>query len=198
MIVGLAGYARAGKDTVGSILVEDYGFKRVALADKMKEALAILNPIISAFSDDYYGEVELSRLDSYRKEDGTVDYEKAKFHENGEVRRLLQVLGTEVGRNLFGPSFWIGQAFRNVNAKDNIVVTDVRFPNEASFIADRAAYPGDGRTFWIKRPGIKPANSHVSELALIPEMLDGIIYNDQDKNYMKRLKDQVERKIING
>lgn len=194
MIVGLAGYARAGKDTVGSILVEDYGFKRIALADKMKEALAILNPIIGG----NFWQDEMVRLDHYQK-NGVVDYEKAKFDEDnhGEVRRLLQVLGTEVGRNLFGPDFWIQQAFKDINwafQTQPIVVTDIRFPNEAAYIQ----HIGGGKTFWIKRPGVKPANSHVSELALIPEMLDGIIYNDQDKNYLKRLKDQIERKIING
>lgn len=36
MIIGLAGYAGAGKDTVGEILVSDYGFKRVAFADSLK------------------------------------------------------------------------------------------------------------------------------------------------------------------
>lgn len=36
MIIGLSGYAGAGKDTVGQILVSDYGFKRLAFADTLK------------------------------------------------------------------------------------------------------------------------------------------------------------------
>ena len=46
MIIGLTGYARSGKDTVASILVEDYGFTRVAFADPIRDLLLKINPIL--------------------------------------------------------------------------------------------------------------------------------------------------------
>lgn len=36
-LIGLVGYAGVGKDTVGSILVEDHGYQRVAFADALKD-----------------------------------------------------------------------------------------------------------------------------------------------------------------
>ena len=39
MIIGLSGYAQSGKDEVAKVLVEDYGYKRVAFADKIKAPL---------------------------------------------------------------------------------------------------------------------------------------------------------------
>lgn len=42
----LAGYARSGKDTAGVYLVEKYGVKRWAFADKLKEAAKRLTVMI--------------------------------------------------------------------------------------------------------------------------------------------------------
>lgn len=39
-VVGLTGVARSGKDTVGRMLVERYGFTRVAFADGLKSMAA--------------------------------------------------------------------------------------------------------------------------------------------------------------
>jgi hypothetical protein len=46
MIIGLSGYARSGKDTVAELLVLNYGFKRMAFADGIRESLIALNPIL--------------------------------------------------------------------------------------------------------------------------------------------------------
>jgi dephospho-CoA kinase len=46
MIIGLSGYSRSGKDEVAKILVEDYGFTRIAFADKIRELLYEMNPIV--------------------------------------------------------------------------------------------------------------------------------------------------------
>ena len=46
MIIGLTGYARSGKDTVAKILVDNYGYKRIAFADKIRELLVEINPIL--------------------------------------------------------------------------------------------------------------------------------------------------------
>ena len=45
MIIGLTGYAQSGKDTVAKILVENYGFTRIAFADKIREFLYETNPM---------------------------------------------------------------------------------------------------------------------------------------------------------
>ena len=47
MIIGLSGYAQSGKDTVAEILVEEYGYTRVAFADIIKQAVYLLDPIVN-------------------------------------------------------------------------------------------------------------------------------------------------------
>jgi len=39
MIIGLSGYASAGKDSVAQILVEKFGYKRMAFADAIRDIL---------------------------------------------------------------------------------------------------------------------------------------------------------------
>jgi hypothetical protein len=50
----------------------------------------------------------------------------------GKQRRLLQLIGTEWGRECLGTDFWVDHLERTVaSQKGNIYVTDCRFPNEA-------------------------------------------------------------------
>ena len=46
MIIGLTGYARSGKDTVAQILVDKFGFTRVAFADPIRDFCYQVNPIV--------------------------------------------------------------------------------------------------------------------------------------------------------
>ncbi len=105
MIIGLSGYARSGKDTVAELLVLNYGFKRVAFADGIRDALIALNPILH----DGHRLNEVVQMYGW-------DVAKAK----DEVRRLLQVMGTEVGRKLIHEdvrdTFYVGQSVTIANS----------------------------------------------------------------------------------
>ena len=124
MIIGLSGYARSGKDTVAELLGLNYGFKRISFALPMRDALYRLNPIVKG---SIVGE-EL-RLAEYVDHFGWEDAKALP-----EVRRLLQVFGTEVGREMFGKTFWIDQAFKRAEEYQRVVIADVRFPNEADTV----------------------------------------------------------------
>jgi cytidylate kinase len=52
MIIGLTGYAQSGKDTVAKILVENYGYTRVAFADKIREFLYETNPMYDSIAGE--------------------------------------------------------------------------------------------------------------------------------------------------
>ncbi len=128
MIIGLTGYAQHGKDTVGRYLVEKYGFRRYAFADQLKSMAVVLNPIV--YGDDY----ETLRLRDLVEREG---WDEAK--KDQEVRRFLQVLGTEAVREHLGKDAWIDALDKRLNddgrtRSDSIVITDVRFPNEAQFV----------------------------------------------------------------
>lgn len=165
-IIGLSGYARSGKDETAKVLVEEFGFKRVAFADKLRDVIYALNPIV-AFKvyppDDYmprgYNPHTVVHLQDVID---VYSWDKYKESEYGpEIRRLLQRLGTEAGRQTLWDSIWIDAALTGFSEDDRIVVTDCRFPNEAQAILDRG-----GKVVRIERKGVGPANSHASETSL--------------------------------
>lgn len=105
-VLGICGHAGAGKDMAADYLVKHFGFVRMALADPIKEI---------AFN--YFG----------------VDYEILRRSDKPEkVRWLLQQLGTEIGRT-YDPEIWTKTLCNRITAspEKRIVITDVRFPNEA-------------------------------------------------------------------
>jgi hypothetical protein len=159
MIIGLTGYAQSGKDTVASILVENYGYQRVAFADPIRDLLYATNPMLKE------GYRVKGLVDVYGWDRVKVDYP--------EARRLLQDLGVGA-RKTFGDMFWVKQALRQVNPEGNYVITDVRYPNEAKAIREY----GSSQIWRVRRLGIDPVNSHESESAMDGEKVDQIFVNN--------------------
>jgi hypothetical protein len=158
MIIGLSGYAQSGKDSTAELLCLNYEYQRRAFAYPMRHALQIINP----------------RLDSItRVSDYVDDYGWDIAKKNPEVRRLLQVLGTEFGRKMIGDDVWIKMAMRDLRQDDRVVISDVRFPNEADAIKKL------GGTVWrINRHNHSAVNGHASEHAMDNYMFSHVIYND--------------------
>jgi hypothetical protein len=52
-------------------------------------------------------------------------------------RKLLQLLGTECGREIIHPQIWVNALFADYEKDSEWIVTDVRFPNEAQAIKDK-------------------------------------------------------------
>jgi hypothetical protein len=167
MIIGLSGYARSGKDEAAKVLVEQHGFTRIAFADKLRDFLYALNPLVSnnlyLKSDDIgwhlWGKNEPMRVRDVIDYAGWDGYKESPYGQ--EIRELLQRLGTEAGRQVLGENIWVDSAFIGLDPNKNYVITDVRFPNEAEAVRER------GGCLWrINRAGIGPANNHASELSL--------------------------------
>lgn len=136
MLVGMVGYAQHGKNSAADILVRDYGFEAMAFADALRELAAQVNPYVipdAGKPNRYNGLVQ------------AVGYERAK--QTVEVRRFLQELGVGV-RDILGPDAWVRAWETKLAALEqgtNVVVTDVRFPNEADAIA------ANGGELWLVR-----------------------------------------------
>jgi hypothetical protein len=162
MIIGLSGYARSGKDTAADRLVEQHMFTRYSFAAPMKEAMYKLNPIVHS---DKIGNFRYKDLvDSYGLDSAKDSY--------AEIRRLLQVFGTEVGREMFGNNFWVDLTLNSIK-EDNVVISDVRFKNEADAIRSAG-----GQVWRINRDGVGPVTDHASEVDLDSYNFDHIIDND--------------------
>ena len=160
MIIGLTGYAQSGKDTVANTLVEQYGYTRVAFADKIREFLYEVNPMVGCSPSGYLKDlVDLIGWDAAKQEP--------------QVRRLLQDLGVGA-RKVFGENFWVQQALKDVHFEGNYVITDVRFTNEADIIKKY-----DNSQLWrVKRNGVSPVNAHISESQMDGYPVDQIFTNN--------------------
>lgn len=159
-IIGLAGFAQSGKDSAARALTSR-GWTRVAFADPVREAVKALDPIVDC---DGAREVRLCELLAQ------YSWDEAKQHD--EVRRLLQRTGTEAGRQIYGQDCWVDIARRKIDrAIGDVVMTDVRFKNEADMIRDMG-----GLVVRVDRPGVGPKNNHVSES--MPFAPDAVLVND--------------------
>lgn len=175
MIIGFSGYAGSGKDTAADALIED-GYQHVSFADALKQMAYAIDPY-----------VQYSHMRNVTVRDGVRpmvvqgferlstmvdlhgwDYCKNKYP---DVRRLLQRVGTEGGRDIFGDNIWIDTAFNKIDG--NAVITDVRFKNEMQAILDRGGF-----VIRIEREGVGPRNDHPSETELSDAEFSTVVHNN--------------------
>ena len=159
-IIGISGAAGSGKDHVAKThFVEARGYKNVSFAWDFK-------------------------IETVAK--GSAGYDEVFVTKPPRVRRLLQLIGTEQGRNLWGQDIWIDHAFCWMKlwhmewGIDKFIVPDVRFPNEATSIQKAG-----GKVFRVvsnqaHNNMIERDVAHASETSLSDDdpLFDGIINND--------------------
>ena len=167
MIIGLSGYAGAGKDTVADILVARYGYDKRAFADPIRKGLYAINPMIDT---------------AVRLQDVVDEYGWQVAKGNPEVRRLLQVFGTEFAKEQFGKDVWVKLATESLNPEERVVFSDVRFREEAAAIIRL------GGTVWrIDRKGVGPVNEHISESNMTGWKFDNILRNNFGKDELEAM-----------
>lgn len=144
VIIGVAGYAGAGKDTAAQHLVERHGFVRRAFADKLREVADLMGDrymLPLASHDQAYN--------AYLRECG--GYEQAK-RSDPAVRNYLVRIGHGL-RRILGDSLWLDQVLGGGGLPQRLVISDVRYENEAQAVIDRNGY-----VVWVDREGVGPAN----------------------------------------
>jgi len=186
-VIALHGYAQSGKDTVAGFL-KDYGYERLAFADRLRECVYALDPVVE-FHDKFTRVQPL--VDSF-------GWDYAKVHCD-EVRRLLQVFGTEVGRELIASDIWVrivldqiaeGLGAEGEQFQERFVITDMRFPNEVDGLIEFAEEMMVPLELWkIERPGVGPVNAHVSDAGLPDEMFDRILLNNGTLEDLSKIVD---------
>lgn len=116
MIILITGKAGSGKSTLATIF-EEYGFKNVALADKLKEFTYKCFQVFGVKIDslkDLYEQLTKTRYRTY-----------------------LQKLGTECFRETFGDDFWCDVLINEIKDVPNVVISDIRYENEIEFFKKR-------------------------------------------------------------
>lgn len=168
MIIGICGFIGSGKDTAADYLVNFHEFRRESFAASLKDAVS------SIFGWDR------TLLEGRTKESREWREVKDEWWSNRlgrdiTPRWVLQYWGTEVFRKNFHDDIWIASVENKIRtSKDNIVITDCRFPNEISSIKNTG-----GKIFWVKRGSL-------------PEWYDLAIQANAGSNFaiqeLKRLK----------
>jgi len=129
MIISVTGFIGSGKDTVANYLTTNHGFKKESFAGSLKDAVA---HVFGWDRELLEGSSTYSR--EWREQ---VDpwWSKRLNMPTLSPRHVLQQWGTEVCRNGFHDDMWIASLENKlIYAKDNIVITDCRFPNELAAI----------------------------------------------------------------
>ena len=157
LVLLVGGRLASGKDTFADYLVEHHGFVKLGMSDILAEALYRLDPVIPIhFGEALHGAPDASWVThrSYQYIVDAIGYVEAK--KNPEVRRLLQQLGTEVGRQLLGEDIWVQGAARRIDAELNaghqVVITGIRYENELGLDKYIKAWPAAVTSVWVNRP----------------------------------------------
>ena len=149
-IIGVCGYATSGKDEIANILVENFGYIRLALADPLKDMATALGW------------------------DGSKD-ELPPCESCGMLqgRPLLQQFGTEAVRGSLGEDIWVNNALRLMDLDNSkYVIPDVRFPNEADILVENGA-----RIWRVIRDGYDIGFNHASEASIDKIDVDATFFN---------------------
>ena len=135
-IIGIAGNARSGKDTLGKNFVKilaDQGIKakRYSFAHELKKSV-----------DDFLiREIGISAF--------TEDEQEKKI-----IRPFLVFWGTDMMRKI-NNNIWVEKMEPSLYDNHVNIITDLRFDNELQWIKDNK-----GLSVLIKRDGVDPANEY--------------------------------------
>lgn len=162
MIIGIAGFAGSGKDTLAKAICLNHGFASFAFADKLKEIIADLYDLPIEYFHD------------------RVLKNKPHANLNGKSpRKAAQLIGTQGFRDMIDPMTWINYVMRRARETmatgKSVVITDVRFPEELQTIR---SFQGS-LLIGLEREGSE-SYAHESE-AYIPEIIrqcDVVISNN--------------------
>jgi hypothetical protein len=193
-VVGFCGFISAGKDTAADYLCNYYGFRRDSFANSLKDAVACV------FGwDRTLLEGRTTQAREWREQ---IDpWWSDRLGKSITPRWVLQYWGTDVCRHSFHDDIWIASLENKMRkTTDNIVISDVRFPNEIAAIHDvggivvrikRGIEPEwydtavsynrgpDNNTAWASsRTKLEQYGVHASETSWVGGKIDHVIENN--------------------
>jgi len=150
MIIGVCGFIGSGKDTIADYLVNFKEFRRESFADSLKDSVAAVFGWNRTMLE---GRTKESR--EWREQVDPWWAERLAMP-TLTPRWVLQYWGTEVCRKTFHDDIWIASLENKLRqSKDNIVVSDVRFPNDIKAIKNLG-----GQIVWVKRGNLPEWYDH--------------------------------------
>lgn len=177
-VIGITGKAGSGKDTVANYLKDYYPkfFRSVAFADPIRDML-IASGVVT------------------REQLTDRTLKEAVIEEFGvSPRHMAQTLGTEWGRNSIGEDFWLRLSKRRIGillaGGFNVLVTDVRFENEATMIREA------GGEVWHIERDVPSVATHVSEAGVKFAKGDVRINNNETMGHLFETIDKLIQPLV--
>jgi hypothetical protein len=214
MIIGVCGFIGSGKDTIADYLVNFHGFRRESFANSLKDAVA------QVFGwDRTMLEGRTKQAREWREQVDPWWSERLEMP-NLTPRLMLQLWGTEVCRRGFHDDIWIASLENKLRtSKDDIVISDCRFPNEIKSIknaggivvrvirgdepewydtAVSANRGPDGNSNWaLSKRKLEVLKVHSSETAWVGTNFDHILDNNTTLDALfDQIKDLVPNHLV--
>lgn len=200
MIIAFSGRKFAGKDSTAEGLIRFHGFKRIGLADRLKDVCshvfeiprtdmddpskkeALFDNPVTINPDHIKHLLELLVYDEFvfNFESTCKDICKIFIGKNlTSIRDMLQVVGTDICRNFIQDDIWLSYVKYKINNDfDNIVITDARFKNERDYLKQLGAI-----LILVKRDstdGLPAKELHISENQLGSDKDYDVVVNNND------------------
>lgn len=183
-LIGLAGIAKSGKSTTADMLTKYYGFKQLSFAEPLKSMAQVI-------------------VDLYDPGESIEDVKDTFIPSlNVSYRTILQTLGTEWGRLMINKKIWLDMLIHRLfeayhsQGCHNIVITDVRFPNEVDLV-DRLG----GMLMYITRDSQDNIieDTHASETSLaLTRVADLTLQNNGTLTQLEETVKGAYRRVFQG
>lgn len=159
-IIALTGPAGSGKDLTASKMISQLEWRHPKAVIKTLSFAAPIKAAVAAI---------LGCSVSYLEHRDFKETSLAESHDlEMSPRQLMQILGTEWGRQLIDPQIWIKTAQHRFESfeqaavpADYVFITDLRFDNEHEWVKSHG-----GTVILIDRPSAAPVAGHASEAGL--------------------------------
>lgn len=213
MIIGFVGLIGSGKDTAADYLVNFHGFRRDSFAGTLKDAIAAVFGWNRTLLE---GRTKEAREWREQKD----EWWSKRLGRDITPRWILQYWGTEVCRKGFHDDIWIASLeHKLLSTNDDIVISDVRFPNEIAAIhnagglvvrikrgEDPEWFPAaesfnrgpNGNTTWaLSGVKLEKAKIHASEYSWVGGKINHTVFNDTTiDSLFEQIKNLVEDLLV--
>jgi hypothetical protein len=154
-VIGIAGPARAGKDTICRLIIAHIGGYRYSFADPIRAMLKAGFGI--DMSDPYWIENKENVIPALGK----------------SPRQLMQTLGTEWGREMVNKDLWLILGLNQIaSTGPGMIIPDVRFQNEADWVRKH------GALIHVRRDAAPVVAAHESEAGITPLEHEPVFINN--------------------
>ena len=175
-IIGITGPAGCGKGTAADYLSAYYGFRGTSFATPLKRAVAEIFAIPRGLAFTEVRELKEATLEPWGL----------------SPRRMAQLLGTEVGRNIDSQVWVKNMELRTKEYRElgmGIVIDDARFDNEAVWVRENG-----GKVFHLSRPSDEYGTKHTehaSEAGVEKKPEDIVLVNDGSITDLHSMLDEI-------